>query len=105
MVNLTNIDKKKFEAVSNFWGDFMPMKTMEESGELIQAISKYEVLTVSAHQEMSPVPIEEKYEILRTNLMEEIRDVYISLEALKFLYDIDDNEINRLIEEKLNMRK
>lgn len=88
MINLSNLDEQKFIDVADHWGNKMPMLLMEECGELIQAVSKYE-------REGSK---------RRDNLLEEIRDMYISLEAIKYLYSIDDNEINDLIEKKLNKK-
>ena len=88
MINLRNLDEQKFIDVADYWGNKMPMLLMEECGELIQAVSKYE-------REGSK---------RRDNLLEEIRDMYISLEAIKYLYSIDDNEINDLIEKKLNKK-
>ena len=89
MINLSNLDENKFIDVADYWGDKMPMLLMEECGELIQAVSKYE---------------REYSKKRRDNLLEEIRDMYISLEAIKYLYSIDDNELNDLIEKKLNKK-
>lgn len=104
MIDLTNLKKEKFEAVAEYWNEAMPMKTMEECGELIQAISKYEVFMKSEHPDMTKEQIDDKYFKFRKNLEDEIRDVYISLEALKILYAIDDNELNGEIEMKINKK-
>ena len=98
MINLTNLNEQKFIDVAEFWGNKMPMLMMEECGELIQAVSKYERYLNSDNGS------DDKCEVLRDNLLEEIRDMYISLEAIKHLYSVDDNEINGLIEEKLNKK-
>lgn len=104
MINLTNLDNQKFIDVAEFWGEKMPMLLMEECGELIQAVSKYERYVSSEHPEEDYTKINNKAEVLRDNLLEEIRDVYISLEAIKHFYEIDDNEMNGLIEKKLNKK-
>lgn len=104
MINLTNLNEQKFIDVAEHWGEKMPMMLMEECGELIQAVSKYERCLNSEHPGKDISEIETISEALRTKLLWEIRDVYISLEAIKHLYSIDDNELNGLIEEKLNKK-
>lgn len=104
MINLTNLNEQQFIDVAEYWGNKMPMLLMEECGELIQAVSKYERYVSTPHPEMDGDDINNKCEALRCNLIEEIRDMYISLEAIKHLYSIDDNEINGLIEKKLNKK-
>ena len=104
MINLTNLNEQKFIDVAEYWGEKMPILLMEECGELIQAVSKYERYAMSVHPEEDYTKINNKAEVLRNNLLEEIRDVYISLEAIKHFYEIDDNEINGLIEKKLNKK-
>ena len=98
MINLTNLNEQKFIDVAEFWGNKMPILMMEECGKLIRAVSKYErYLNLENGSD-------DKCEVLRDNLLEEIRDMYISLEAIKHLYSVDDNEINGLIEKKLNKK-
>ena len=101
MINLTNLDEGLFKDVEAYWNENMPMKAMEECGELIQAISKYEVFLNTVSSEKGAY---QKCERLREQLMEELRDVYISLEAIKIQYNIDDNELNGLIEKKLKKK-
>lgn len=60
--------------IAKFWGDKMPMMAMEECGELIQAISKFERDASDEHRE---------------NLEKEMADVLISIGALAKHYDID----------------
>ena len=104
MINLTNLNEGLFKKVAYYWNEDMPMMTMEECGELIKALSKYEKFVKRSHPDMKQDEIEEKYEKLRDDLMGEIRDVYIALEAIKILYGIDDNVLNELIEKKLNKK-
>lgn len=77
--------------VAEFWGDKMPMMAMEEAGELIQAISKYE---------------RDKNDTTRQNLVNEIGDMWISLMALQSHYEdgIMGDLIDKRIEEKLNKK-
>lgn len=84
-----SVDEEKLDEVADYWDDKMPMMAMEEMGELIQAISK----------------LERKGKAVRSNLVEEIRDVYISLMALQYRYNIQMSEIEEEIEKKLNMKK
>lgn len=84
------ISKNKIKDVVNHWRTKMPMMAMEECGELIQAISKYE---------------RKGDENTLRNLKEEIRDMYITLECLLYWYDIDEEEIKRLIDHKLDVKK
>ena len=101
MINLTNLNEGLFKEAADYWNEDMPMMTLEECGEVIQTLSKYERFLKRSHPDMKPYEIEEEFEKLRDDLIEKIRDVYISLEAIKILYGIDDNVLNELIEEKL----
>lgn len=85
------VDARKISDVNRHWGDKMPMMAMEEAGELIQAISKME------RKKDDPK--------VRENLVNEIRDMYISLMALQDQYGINMVEINKKIDRKLNMKK
>ncbi|MCI8284564.1 MAG: hypothetical protein HFE90_04755 [Firmicutes bacterium] len=58
----------------------------EEPEELIQAFSKFK--RYGGLQE-------------RANLMEEMADVYITLEMLKVIYNIEDREVNYWIDKKM----
>ncbi len=81
----------KCDEVQKYWGNKMPMMLMEESGELIQAISKYE---------------RDKNANTRQNLIDEIGDMYISLMAIQLQYetDISPEEVEKRIEKKLNKK-
>ena len=68
----------KCKGVEEYWADKMPMMTMEECAELIQAISKYE-------RHMS----QDNY----NNMIKEMADVYISLEALIFYYSAGNEDV------------
>ena len=88
------VEKSKISDVEKHWDQRMPMMAMEEMGELIQAISKME----RANDDY------ERSERM-TNLVEELRDTYISLMALQIRYGIDMNEMVDEINMKLDMKK
>lgn len=77
MINLTNLDNQKFIDVADYWGVKMPMLLVEECGELIQAVSKYERFHSGVYPEKDITEINKESEALRYNLLEEIRDIYI----------------------------
>lgn len=82
---------RKCDEVQKFWGDKMPMLAMEEAGEFIQAISKYE---------------REQNDITRQNLIDEFSDMLITLMALQARYEDGElsDAINKRIVTKLNKR-
>ena len=84
------VDESSVKEVREYWKDQMPIRAMEECGELIQAISKSERDRTS----------DEYYD----NLKKEMADVIISIAALCSRYHIDHNYINDAIDEKLNRR-
>lgn len=84
-------DLYKIKSVADFWDEKMPMLCMEECGELIQAVSKVERKGLDVDTER--------------NLKEEIRDIYISLMAIQFHYNISDTEIEEMIGQKLDVKK
>lgn len=98
-ISSINYDVRKVHDVEKYWGDKMPMMAMEEAAELVLAISKTE-RDVDEYGHL-------KYENGEAwhNLVEEMRDMFISLLALQFRYGIDNETINKAINEKLNMKK
>lgn len=98
-ISSINFDVRKVHDVEKYWGDKMPMMAMEEAAELVLAISKTE-RDVDEYGHL-------KYENGEAwhNLVEEMRDMFISLLALQFRYGIDNETINKAINEKLNMKK
>ena len=88
-----NINIIQVEDIIKYWGDKMPMLVMEESGELIQAISKRERANTV-----------DKKEIADKGLIDEIGDMYISLLAIRLYYGIDLFKIEDRIKEKLNKK-
>lgn len=102
------LNEKMVKDVSEYWRDRMPMMLMEEAGELIQAVSKYE------RKVMNPKPCEggvAKFirsesldEEMKYRVIEEMRDMYISMAAIQQQYGITPEEINKEIEKKLNKK-
>ena len=70
--------------VNNYWGGVLPMMALEELAVLSVVIS---------HVERGKVPSDD--------LIEELRDVYISLYALMQRYDIDPEQVEQAMNEKL----
>lgn len=101
------IEDERIESVANYWGDRMPMMCMEEAGELIQAISKYE-RKKDYYESLGEDEVAEakralfERNVARKNLIDEIGDVYISLAAIMNHYDIDIQEVDKRINDKLN---
>ena len=93
----------KIQDVADYWNYKMPMMAMEECAECIQAISKVErceededgFLTDKGNRE---------YRIRIDELKDEIRDVYISLRALMYMYKISEEDIMERVEKKLNKK-
>lgn len=80
--------------VNSYWGEKMPMMTMEELAELAQAISKLE-------RKLDDI---DKVKELRQNVIDEIGDVAISCHALMHRYGIKPEEIEKRINEKLGKK-
>ena len=99
----------KIQDVANYWDYNMPMMAMEELAEAIQAISKVERANdvyIRAEQTNEPKVADSAWRIVKTRLDEfkdEVRDVYISLRALMYYYNIEDDIMER-VEKKLNKK-
>lgn len=98
---IMNKEELRFKCidVAGYWNDKMPMMTMEEAGELIQAISKMERCQSDGIRNTLEMA---EYKQTRKNLVEEIGDMFISLTALMEYYNIDDEEVDKRIKTKLN---
>lgn len=83
-------------AVNEYWGDLMPMMTMEELSECIQAISKLERALNSAD--------DKEIERRKNDLVKEMADVSISLDALRCRYGIRWDDVSRRRKKKLNKK-
>lgn len=89
----------QMQDVGDFWKEKMPMMTMEELAELIQAISKF--------QRSEGGDLTQVY----NDLVKEMADVYISIHALMWwytdnesMYDCFKDDIMAAVVEKLNKK-
>lgn len=83
------IDNLSIQEISEYWGDTMPMMSMEEVGELLQAISKHE---------------RKRNLDTRQDLIKEMADMYISLMSLQWRYGIDCSEVQGAINRKVQQK-
>lgn len=97
---MLKINHHKIVKVANWWGDKFPLMACEEMGELIQAISKVE-RSKPTHKSRYALIYEVEDEQLRSNLVEELADVAISVNAIAYRYNITDEELNKAIHKKL----
>lgn len=81
--------KERCEEVYRYWNKHMPMMVAEECAELIKAISKFE-------RHSCPETTKD--------LVDEMGDVIISIEALRQYYQIPEEWIEDRIIKKLNRR-
>ena len=88
---MKHVVDNRFYEISDYWGNKMPMMAMEEAGELIQAISKVERANKRTVAYCDAIE----------NLMEEMADTIIAVNALMARYDIDTNEMEKVIKNKL----
>lgn len=104
--------------VNEYWGDKMPLMCAEEAGELIQAISKVERTRVGFDKCVA-IEIEELFKRddcdkiideynehcdAMENLKKEMADMWITLGVLMNRYKIDYDQVERLVEKKLEKK-
>lgn len=82
----------EYYEINDFWGNKMPMMAMEEAAELIQAISKVERCN----------PRVASYDQAIENLVEEMADVSIAIQALMARYNIDVEYVQEAMNKKLS---
>lgn len=110
---------RECDKVQKFWGDMFPMMAMEEAGEFIQAVSKYERALHDQESMKEKEPEDDKdvqeymersvEDIVRNceqNLIDEIGDMWITLMAIQSRYDDGTwaDRIDERIEKKLNKK-
>ena len=84
-MKINNMDER-IKKIADNYGLFSQMwQTAEECSELIQALNKYQ----RAARIVENVNMDERETI--HNICEEIADVTIMLEQLRYLFDIDDD--------------
>lgn len=98
----------KIQDVANFWDFQMPGNAMEELAECIQAINKVErahheyAMTLGNDREVEDAA---EYQYIKSlnDFKNEVRDVYISLKALMYHYELE-NDIMERVEKKLDKK-
>jgi len=96
---------EKCDEVRKYWGEIMPMMVMEEAGELIQAISKYERGVTEAFC----IDDDDTLRKLCNDLIDEIGDMYILLMALQLQYEcavtsVLGKTLEELIEDRIEKK-
>lgn len=93
--------------VEKFWGEKrIPIMLIEELNELSQAVAKYE-----RYYLMDPDADAEVWDEYYSQIIKEMADVYIIMEAFQWLFSNDmddkqsmDDEIIKAIDKKLNKK-
>lgn len=103
------IFEDEIKSVADHWGDKMPMMAMEECAEVIQAISKVERNTDIFRKCLESDPevadaAQYQWSGSKDKLTDEIRDVYISMRALIYYYNLDEVKILEKVKTKLNKK-
>lgn len=95
MIATTFRQYKIIRETVNLYGDKQYMTAVEEMAELMQALSKYLRIEYNCDDEARlREPI--------NNITEEMADVYIMLEQLQCMLNIKNEEIQAVIDKKLN---
>lgn len=97
MIATTLRQAKIIRETVNIYGDKQYMTAVEEMAELMQAISKYLRITYSGCSDAARI---EKEAI--NNIAAEMADVYILLEQLQLMLNIENGDIQAVINRKLN---
>lgn len=104
---------ERTEEIDNYWDERMPMMAVEEMAEAQKAISKLERYIYEGENAewlrrsgKGFSGIREKYtkKELKDRLTEELADVTISIFALLNHYEIDEEELEAAVEQKLEKR-
>lgn len=89
---------ESIRTISTFYGyDAQSRQLIEEMAELTVALNKYYRVSILTPQRVN---FAERIEL--RNIKEEIADVTIMLEQIKYLLNISDTDIEHIIEQKLN---
>ena len=95
MIATTFRQDKIIRETVNIYGDKQYMTAVEEMAELMQAISKYLRITYSGCSDAA-----QKEAI--NNITAEMADVYVMLEQLQLMLNINNGDIHAVINRKLN---
>ena len=85
---------ERIEGVAAFWGDLMPIMSVEEAGEFIQAVSKIERARKRFKNDAMT-----RHEV--DSLTKEMADLLICMSALVAHYGIEADDIQEAMEVKL----
>ena len=93
-----SISELNKETAKHYGYEAQSNQLVEECAELIQAVSKYRRATAGVGQPVA----EDKKAIALENLIEEIADVEIMLEQIKYLLQIPEDELEAVKLYKVN---
>ena len=93
---------ESIRTIATFYGyDAQSRQLIEEMAELMVAINKaYRLQKIPVIPFFDEVAMERKKAF--ANIIEEIADVTIMIEQIKYLLSISDTDINEIIDQKLN---
>lgn len=97
MIATTYRQDKIIRETVNIYGNKQYMTAVEEMAELMQAISKYLRIDNSGCSDVSQIQKE-----AINNIAAEMADVYIMLEELQLMLNINNGDIHAVINRKLN---
>ena len=93
---------KELKDIAKYYGyEAQSNQLVEECAELIQAVSKYRRVVAGLGQPVS----EDKKAVVFENLLEEIADVEVMLEQVKYLLQIPEDDIEAVKLFKINRTK
>lgn len=92
------MNNEAIKKIADTYGyDEQSRQLIEEMAELTVALNKYYRVSI-----LTPERVNFAERIELGNIKEEIADVTIMLEQMKYLLQISDTDINEIIEQKLN---
>lgn len=99
--NMCKISEQNKETAKYYGYEAQSNQLVEECAELIQAVNKYRRVETGLGQPVA----EDKKAIARDNLVEEIADVELMLEQVKYLLQIPEDELLAVKTFKVNRTK
>lgn len=98
---MTDEQRIKCDEIVTFCGLGQTIIAIEEMAELQQALSKW--FRMNERRRQSGIqPPKQTAEDIMANVVEELADVSIMLEQMKYMMQIDEAEIEAVIDKKLN---
>ena len=98
------MNNEAIKKISQHYGyDAQSRQLIEEMAELTVALNKYHRGLEDFRKSLNPPPPKKPLPLKQLeNVIEEIADVTIMFEQIKYLLSISDTDINEIIEQKLN---